>query len=811
MRIPKKISVLFFSSTFTILILGFTVLSSSENEFQQIIAKTNLFNLRFPQEKIYLHLDRSSYWADEDIWFKAYVQNSPIKECNLYVELVNPTGSVVYKNTAWVQNGLAYGDFHLANTLPSGIYQIRAYTNWMRNFDDVWFFRKDLVIWNVFDKEFQAESEEFKAMDIDLQFFPEAGTFIAGTRNKVAFKAIDNQGKGIDFEGVIIDDSGNKITDIKSAYKGIGSFVFQPERGRKYSAEVSIAGKVHKNVKLPKPKEEGVVLAINAFDPSLIEIQLIEKSIDPDKDPVSGYNVVGQSGGEICYHAKAATNKGIETIEIEKHSLPGGIIKFTLFDSNFIPVCERLVFNNHINVVNLAIKAEKINYLPREKVKIGLLAYTNEEAPCLSNLSMSVYNTVSQLKEEEYPNNIFTQFLLNSELKGNIENPAFYFKDDSLNTLLALDNLMLTHGYREFEWKEILEDEYPEIKYQPEPSIELKGKVISSQTKMPVVNGKITMMTIKSLLTVYEAETDSLGKFLFPNLYFYDTIYVSLKAVNKKGKNTTIIKIDSSSSTSPISNYLPYAYEYKKQEQIQTLNYLGETKSDLIRKKWSLSDTIQLDDVYVVARKREKDDGHPRIYAEADFVYDIGRADYLTGNIFESIEGRFPGVRYEYNEQSGGGFYARGDRLLIYMDGMEIRSEMIENLPVQMFDKVEYMKSAMFAGINYQGGVLFFYAKRGMENFSTPMKAFGMANGRIIGYSVSRKFYSPQYDTNEQAQVKEDYRPTIYWNPVVRTDSTGFAQVDFYCSDEIGDMRIIVEGVTFDGRPCRGEASYKVR
>lgn len=469
-----------------------------------------------------------------------------------------------------------------------------------------------------------------------------------------------------------------------------------------------------------------------------------------------------------------------------------------MFDSNLIPVCERLVFNNSVNLVNLVIKAEKSNYLPREKVKIGIAAFTNEGYPNLANLSMSVYNSSTQLKEEEYPNNIFTHFLLNSELKGNIENPAYYFKDDSINTQTALDNLMLTHGYREFEWKEILENDFPEITYQPESSIELKGKVISTSFNKPVETGKVTMITLKSLLDVNETETDSLGQFAFSNLYFYDTIYVSLKAENKRGKSSTSIEIDSSSSTSPISKYLPDLIEYSKNEPIETLYYLSETKSNLIKKKWSLSDTILIGDVNVVARKKEEVDELFRMYKEADFVLDLKNWDGPQGNIFESIEGRIPG--------SG-----RGETVKIYLDGIEDKIGIAGKLPVQTFDKVEYVKMGIFAGINYSGGILFLYTKRGMKNEKpASVKTSGMESARIIGYSVSRKFYSPVYDSTEQNEKKEDYRNTIYWNPVVRTDSTGVAIEEFYNSDEIGDMRIVVEGVTEDGKLCRRLCNYSV-
>ncbi len=783
-------------------IWSFTSITFSDEKAKQIITKTNLFNLRFPQERIYLHLDRQSYWANEDVWFKAYVKNSPINEGNLYVEITNASGDVVNRNIAWVQNGLSYGDFHLADTLSSGIYQIRAYTNWMRNFDDVWFFRKDLVIWNPRDKKIEAEPKNLRQRDIDLQFFPEGGTFVAGVKNRIVFKATDKQGKGIDFEGTIVDESGNKVAEIKSNYKGIGSFVFQPESGKKYTAEVVFAGNVEKKADLPKPENEGVLLSVNALDAAKIEIQVIEKSSKQES-----YFLVAQSGGEILYHTKLIADNEISSFELDKTKLPGGILKFTLFDSSLIPVCERLVFNNRVDVVNLMIKPDKPNYKPREKVKIGVAAVTTDGEPCEANLSMSVYNVAAQLKEDEFANNIFTHFLLSSELKGNIENPAYYFKDDSVTTQLALDNLMLTHGYREFEWKEILEDDFPEITFQPEPSIEVKGRVISANTNKLVAGGKVTMMTLKSLLNVSQQETDSLGQFVFQELYFYDTIYVSLKAENSRGKTATTIEIDSSSSTSPESKYLPSLVEYNADKPFETLTYLSETQSDLINRKWSLSDTILIGDVNVMARRKELTQELSRPYLKADFVLDVKNNNGPEGNIFESIEGKIPGVMFGSN-----GITAQGDVVKIFLDGIEDRIGLTKDLPLQMFDKVEYIKSGMFAGVNYKGGILFFYSKRGMKNEKPAyIKSQGMEGLQVIGYAVSRKFYTPVYDSPEQPEKKEDIRNTIWWNPLVMTDSTGVAIETFYQSDESGEMKIVVEGLTKEGKLCRGIGNYTMK
>jgi hypothetical protein len=91
------------------------------------------------------------------------------------------------------------------------------------------------------------------------------------------------------------------------------------------------------------------------------------------------------------------------------------------------------------------------------------------------------------------------------------------------------------------------------------------------------------------------------------------------------------------------------------------------------------------------------------------------------------------------------------------------------------------------------------------------IKSQGMEGLRVVGYAVSRKFYTPVYDTPEKTEKKEDIRNTIYWNPLVMTDSTGVAIETFYQSDETGEMKIVVEGVTKDGKLCRGIGNYAVK
>lgn len=768
-----------------------------QNSEQELLAKANLLNLRFPDEKIYLHLDRPSYWAGDDIWFKAYLLNTPIPDCNLYIELINSSGVVIDKKISWSQYGLAYGGFHLPDTISSGIYQIRAYTNWMRNFDDCWFFRKNLIIWNLRDKIVKKELSELKSKDIDLQFFPEGGTLVANLENRVAFKAVDKNGKGISVEGEIIDDKGNKVVDFKSGFKGMGSLIFEPKEGGKYTAHAVFADKITVKVDLPLPQSDGIKLAVDPNDTAKIHVHISNGSIHQGNNQKNRYLIIGQAGGQICYRKEITSMEKTYKLDIEKRALPTGIVKFTLFDIDMIPRCERLVFVNHRDYVNIEILADKATYNTREKVQIDVKAITKTGIPCLANLSMSVYNPQNQMGIEEYPNNILTQFLLGSELKGTIEEPAWYFKDDSLATLLALDNLMLTHGYRYFEWKEIIDNKVPGIVYQPENSIQVKGQVTNWFSGKPVKDCTVTMMFVKSLLAVHEQTTDSLGNFLFSGLFFNDTVYVTLQAGNKKDKKNNWIELDYRPSISPKSRFLPVDYRYSNEKQLKTTNYLSEVSSDLINRKWRLSDTILLGDINILANEPVEETIHLRPYLDADYVFDVSVQDDIYPDIMEMLETKSAFMRI---------FLEKGPQY--FLDGVLVESDFITGLPSSWFEKVEAVRMA--PGRMGVGPGIFFYTKRG-ETQKKILDGLGMKSSEIIGYSVIRQFYPPVYESQQPPEIKNDFRSTLYWNPIVRTDSTGVAQVSFYNSDEAGNMQVVVEGITADGKLCRGLCNYSVK
>ena len=102
-------------------------------------ANFDRFAAAYPQERVYLHFDNTSYYKGERIWYKAYVvggsdfRAAPLSRI-LYVELLNPMGYPVGTQKLPLRGGQADGSFELSDTINAGFYEVRAYTAWMLNF-----------------------------------------------------------------------------------------------------------------------------------------------------------------------------------------------------------------------------------------------------------------------------------------------------------------------------------------------------------------------------------------------------------------------------------------------------------------------------------------------------------------------------------------------------------------------------------------------------------------------------------------------------------------------------------------------------
>jgi hypothetical protein len=147
----KKILLIAVLMTAFTSLLGFTWFA--DDVLTKAATQLTKWSSGYPPEKVYLHMDKPYYAIGDDIWFKAYVTIGGKHQLSalsgiLNVELINDKDSVKKALKLPITAGVTWGDLKLTDSLREGNYRIRAYTNYMRNAGEDYFFDKTIAIGN---------------------------------------------------------------------------------------------------------------------------------------------------------------------------------------------------------------------------------------------------------------------------------------------------------------------------------------------------------------------------------------------------------------------------------------------------------------------------------------------------------------------------------------------------------------------------------------------------------------------------------------------------------------------------------------
>lgn len=147
--------------TFLLLLINHNVILRAQDDVTKVIKERfQKYIAAVPWEEIYIHTDRNEYISGEELWFNIYlIDGQSYKPSELsrivYFELFNTVNRPIIRKRFFINKGYGPGQIHLPDTLSSGTYTIKAYTNWMKNFLPFNCFIKDLKIYNAINnKEF---------------------------------------------------------------------------------------------------------------------------------------------------------------------------------------------------------------------------------------------------------------------------------------------------------------------------------------------------------------------------------------------------------------------------------------------------------------------------------------------------------------------------------------------------------------------------------------------------------------------------------------------------------------------------------
>ena len=759
------------------------------NHFEEYILKN-------PQQKVYLHLDRDEYVTGATIWYKAYVLDDTkklpdVRSRNLYVELISPTKQAIMHRLLKVENGVAWGDFPVQDSIGTGLYLIRAYTNNMQNYGKEYLFSKEISIINplkvYYSKDFRRIAKKVKkqSVDFDLQFFPEGGYLIDNIKTKLAFKAISQNGLGVDFEGKIYSKNGSIVSEIKSSHLGMGYVDFTPLKDEKYTAIVNTDNKKKWKFELPKVLLQGYVL--NVSDNGDFFSVSIQTNKLASADPVSNsaYLFV-QNGGTIYYKKKLTFEEKKVNLELEKKDFPSGIIHFTLFDGHGKPYCERIAFVNQHNNLNISANFESKNVGKRNKIEFDVLVTDSKGEPVSADLSLSVKNKTQETGIVSNSVNIKNYMLLQSDLKGNIEDPEYYFENDSKHQK-DLDILMLTQGWRKFIWKDILRDTIPYPHYQMENDLRITGRITKYFFNIPVHKAKVTLTMLNQFNDIFRTKSGKKGEFEFTGLNYYDTLDILVEVETNFGRKNVLILVDEQESLG--NDFFPYKAFYLDSLLI---------KRKIKYEKW---------------KEPQPDPSKPeefKIYQQADQVVKFDSPSYSSySNVMDALKGRVAGLTVGNNgSMIRGPNSILGDNNPLYLiDGVQTDYNGIQSVSVNDIDHVDILKgpSAAIYGIQGANGVIAVYTKRGF------FYKRGEIRFKMLGYHIPKEFYSPKYQSKNIDWSAQDLRKTAYWKPNIKTNKEGKAHIIFYQSDIVDQFEMVFEGMSKNGQVGVYKYDYQVQ
>ncbi|MBO0952370.1 carboxypeptidase regulatory-like domain-containing protein [Fibrella forsythiae] len=781
---------------------------------------------------LFLHPDKGVYATGDRLFFSGYAldpaTNLPTdkalagEEPSVHVELIAPGGRQVVHQWVRISAGRTSGHFRLSDSLASGIYQLRAYTegdsyNLRPAFARSVTIINGLLLGNDVPKPAGTPAGP---LPVDVQFLPEGGRWVAGLPSRIGVKAVDRRGRGIPVSGRILLERSGKVLQFTTNSVGMCSVELVPIANQTYTAQVRW-GADSSTIALPRADSVGLVLAADVVSDSTRLTIRVHASPQLADQPV--YLTV-QSKGQLVQRTKLQLQNGKATLSILAAKLPVGVAQVTLFDAKGHPQAERLVFipERFLPVV-AEIATDKPAYGPREMVMVSIRV-ADGFGDQLSMIGSAVVTDAQQVPDDSTEANIRTHLLLTGELRGSVEQPNEYLTNTDVGIRRALDDLLLTQGWRRINWRFSAEKlpEAPPLM----PGLVVEGTLFDKKDRpLPEANLLITFAGNPENSFARTARSDKQGRFTLNSLMLTDTATIQIRAMDtafKTIKNTRFtlnvpghsFAVTDSAKAPDMATLKPVLAAIQQRQASDPGQYRNK-------------DVRQLNEI-VVRTKRPDDDREARrvsLHGTPDATVLFDENARIYNNAYEMLRGRVPGVQVT-SRRDGIGYTVtvRGPSTLgtntapLYLiDGMAMpengEGTALLTLNPTEIERIEVVKNGGGAIYGARGGagIIAFFSQKGpsASKLLAEPETFQLT---LYGLQTDRQFYTPLYASQPDSSVSvPDRRDVLLWKPLIMLSQSGFSTLKFPLSDNVRTIRLRLQGVTTYGRPVSISRLINVR
>src|SRR6266498_363173 len=783
---------------------------------QSVKANIEQYGTNFPQEKIYIQFDKPAYAPGETIWYKAYLMagiDVSTISTNIYFDFADADGNLSMHAVEPAVHSSADGNFDIPSSFNGKSIHIKAYTKWMLNFDSSFLYNKDITV--IQTKPVAAKNTTLQ-VKASVQFFSEGGDCIAGINNKVAFKAITFNGKPCNIKGVVVNSKGESVAELKCVHDGMGFFYLEPQANETYTAKWKDEKGASYQTALPDFKNTGVALEIKVANGA--RGFLIKRTEDATPN-FKQVHVVATMQQQLVYMASVKLDATqITGGSIPVAQLPSGILQITLFDSNWAALAERITFvNNNDYQFDPEVGFAALGTSKRGKNTLVINLPDSIE----SNLSVSVTDAGIGVDSSD---DIISHLLLTGDLRGNVYKPSYYFSNNSDSLREQLDLIMLTNGWRKIKWEDIVYGKMPAIKYPNDTSyLSLSGKVYGA-TAQDLRESPVLFMILEKTKDTSRQSVQSYlnkdGSFSEPHIILFDTtkIYYRLTGTNKFNNSTEVafntgmlpskpkIFFDKNPALLFFDTAAENRNRYFAEEQARLAKLLQGTTLQGVTVKAKTKSALQVLDEKYTSGLFSGGDAH-------QFNISNDPSAQAALNVLTYLQGRVAGLMISAGNTVGGQSSVtwRGGTPSFYLDEAPVDVSQLTNINMSNVAYVKVFNPPFFGAFGGgSNGAIAVYTQKGGSTNTNAKPGKGLTYKIVIGYAGQKEFYSPNYGTFDQRNEQEDLRSTLYWNPMILTTRENHViKINFYNNDTTSSFRVIVEGVSKEGRLTRVEKTIE--
>ncbi len=765
----------------------------------RVIDAYNQYLSQYPQEKIYLHTDRSHYAAGETIWFKGYQfhahYNLPMSLSKvIYLELVNSQAKVVIQSKYQADSGKVAGALVVPEDLPSDYYQLRAYTRWMLNFDHRYIFSKDIFIGSSYRRGPADLPIEH------LQIAAEGGNLVDQLMTRLVVYAMDQHHNPIVAQGILYNEQ-DTIQQFKTNSNGFSSFTIRPEIDSRYTIKISDSNGEFKEYPLPDIQSQGVTLNVTDAGVNFLRV-LVQSTAEYYGDSLL---ITARSQGGIYFTAVGLAGQEPMIVNFPRQELPAGICTLTAFHTEGKVLSEQSVFIYPEDSVQITPSNFTATAKSREKVRLTFKVNDQSGSPITANFSASVaehaYNQrdTSSLRDFLY---------LTSDLGDYGYRPVIghhqHMEVKQINQLLTIN------PPSRISWSEVFSNPTWNPSIPPETQgYTLEGTLSSTETGQRLT-GQTIMLSSPEIPGFFQwTVTDSSGNFYLPNL-------------NITGSHQAVLKLNDTLLTGAIPE-ISLIPERTVSSPVKKMNTRRET---------NIPQEAQLR-AQIAAVYRQPQAEIAAAKADSSYLYgapdrSIILSDYVElPNMAEVFREILPGVRLrdrqgvpeirviEIVED-----YITGETVNRYQDEGPLL--LVNNVPIFdpqlivdldpgilsrvdiVYGKQSLIEENLLQELPFKGILAFYTEEPVLDNIGIK----GIHRFDLVGYSPVRKFTA--IDPTGFSSTHPDLRTLLYWNDNLTTNDEGVVAIEFFTSDVSSTFGITLEGLTEDGLPLHYFTTFTV-